>query len=85
MGTIGMTFFESPSSVLYCKFTCFFVNSLKLIQTFIKGCMVTSSCIHLAYVKDIIFLFVLYVSIVTLCNSFVLMFLHGYLSCNGLW
>jgi len=47
---IGMTFVKSSSSVMFCRFMCLFMNSLKLTKTFIRECIVYLFCIHLAYV-----------------------------------
>jgi hypothetical protein len=46
MGIIAMTFLGRPYSFMFCKFMFFSIKSLKLIKTFMGGCIVTFFCIH---------------------------------------
>jgi hypothetical protein len=55
MGIISMTFLRNPLIVMSCKFTCFFMNLLKLIKTFIGGCMVTCLFVSIWHLWQIYF------------------------------
>jgi hypothetical protein len=46
MGIVGMTFLGRPFSFMFCNFMFFFMKSLKLINTFMGGCIVTSFYIN---------------------------------------
>jgi hypothetical protein len=52
MGIIGMTFLGRPFSFMFYNFIFFFIKSLKLINTFMGGCIVTSFYVHLESIKD---------------------------------
>jgi len=46
MGIIGMTFWRKHFNFMFCNFMFFSMKSLKLIKTFIVGCIVRFLCIH---------------------------------------
>jgi hypothetical protein len=48
-----MTFLRRPSSFMFCNLMFFLVKSLKLINTFMGGCIVTLCCIHFESMRDI--------------------------------
>jgi hypothetical protein len=56
MGIISMTFLRNPSNVMSCRFTCFLMNLLKLIKTFLGGCMVTCLFVSIWHLWWIYFL-----------------------------
>jgi hypothetical protein len=49
MNIIGMTFLKRLFSIIFCNS----MKSLKLIKTFMGGCIVMFFYIHLKFVKDI--------------------------------
>jgi hypothetical protein len=53
MGIIGMPFLGRLSSFMFCNFMFFSMKSLKLIKTFMGGCIVTFLCIHSKSTRDI--------------------------------
>jgi len=55
-----MTFLGRPSSFMYCNFMFFSMKSLKLIKTFMGGCIVTSFYIHSESMKDIFSMYLMF-------------------------
>ncbi len=57
MGIISMTFLGRPFSSMFCNFMFFSMKSLKLIKTFMGGCIVMSFYIHSKSARDIFFMY----------------------------